>query len=795
MRLRFQPAAFIARSWGALRLGIGAQLTGILGAIVLLTLFGSVVASWQFLRIQRQTNELYKADRLAMSVLQLHDDLFNLRDRLQVLLNTRQPNAFVQGVKPLQQEFHVDSDRTQSILLSRREDTRQHRIDIGILSSVQSSLPNQIDAMVRLIRVNDWDAAQRRLDTQVRTISEATGQLVRTIGNEVNAAERADLDRISSVQREAVSMLWLVGLLTMMTGALLGWLATRSITHALASLDAGAKTLAKGDFSVRVTSHRRDELGRLAHAFNSMAARLQSLYGELQRSEAQFRSLIEDGADLILLLDQQAVVRYVSPSLRTRLGLDPQQLVGTDVFAWVHPEDLDSLRQAIQFAAAANDAHPALEIRVRHASGRWHTVEVVLNSFSQGAGGQNVILNGRDVTARKVLEGQLLQSQKMQAVGRLAAGVAHDFNNLLTVIQGHCDLQLLEGHGRPAVQSSFQEIREAAERASALIRQLLTFSRQQVTRTRALDLNECIAEIRSMLNRLIGDEVSLEFRPAPELSPIRADAGMIQQVVMNLVVNARDAMPHGGSVLIETKEEEIVEGDPPSRRELPPGRYVVLSVTDTGIGMTPEIRGRIFEPFFTTKEVGKGTGLGLSTVYGIVHQCDGLITVDSAPEKGAAFHIFFPRMDAVDEPASSLPAPAPWPGGEAILLLQEEESLRLMIEDYLAGLGYCVLARSGCRREAMSPLPSGFRPDLVIADLDGNHGEVFAVTTMLRQQFPRLKFLYIVTDAAQELWLRPILSDAAATVRKPFGLHTFSRSLRILLDRHQDALRTGESRR
>jgi two-component system cell cycle sensor histidine kinase/response regulator CckA len=301
-----------------------------------------------------------------------------------------------------------------------------------------------------------------------------------------------------------------------------------------------------------------------------------------------------------------------------------------------------------------------------------------------------------DITERRQLESQLRQAQKMEAVGQLAGGVAHDFNNLLTVIGGRCYLMLGKLGPDDALRREVELVRGAAERAARLTHQLLAFSRKQVLEPRVLDLNETVTGIEPLLRRLIGEDIEISVACGAELGRVKADAGQVEQVILNLAVNARDAMPQGGRLVLETANVTVDERAARRVPDLAPGCYVVLSVTDSGHGMDAATRAQIFEPFFTTKEVGKGTGLGLATVYGIVKQSGGFIEVESEPGRGASFKVYLPRVEeavAVPEPAK---APGTLRGSETVLLVEDDESLRTFAREILTVQGYVVL-------EATSP--------------------------------------------------------------------------------------------
>ena len=387
----------------------------------------------------------------------------------------------------------------------------------------------------------------------------------------------------------------------------------------------------------------------------------------------------------------------------------------------------------------------------------------------------------RDVTERRVLEEQLRQAQKLEAVGRLAGGIAHDFNNILTAILGTSDLMLDDLPPEHPVRADVEEVRRAALRAAELTRQLLAYSRRQVLAPSRIDLNAVVAGVEPMLRRLIGADVELVTALAPDLPAVKADAGQIEQVVLNLVVNARDAMPHGGRVRIAT---DVVDLDPASASRPPtlaPGRYVQLAVTDSGVGMGPEIRAHLFEPFFTTKEIGKGTGLGLATVYGIVDQSGGTVTVDTAPGRGTTMRILLPPAAA--SPAEHRPTGAradpSGPAGQIILLVEDEDAVRALARRALEGAGYRVLAAAnGAEALALAAdqpvIPGLLLTDLVMPGMSGRD-----VARQVTQRWPGLPVLYM-SGYSDDVALRQDLDQPL--LQKPFDIDTLLRHVGQALD-------------
>ncbi len=502
----------------------------------------------------------------------------------------------------------------------------------------------------------------------------------------------------------------------------------------------------------------------------------------LHRSEAKFRELVENASDVIFTVDRDGYCLSLNPrglEVTGRVSSDPR---GVHLREIVVPEHRERALGYLTRALRGETVAP-FELDVVAAAGDRLTFELNVRPVIDN--GQCVAIQGiaRDVTARRQLEAQLRQAQKMDAIGRLAAGIAHDFNNLLTVILGSCEAARRELGPGDAIGGRFADIRAAGERAASLTGQLLAFSRRQITKPVVLDLNGVIGDVQRMLSRLIGEDIESCFRPGADLGYITADIGQVQQVLMNLAVNARDAMPRGGRFTIETSNMSLERDYSLRDVRVPAGDYIVLTVSDTGVGMDDETQARLFEPFFTTKDVGKGTGLGLATVYAIVKQSGGFIWVSSQEGTGSTFKIYFPRLyDAVPEPVRPQEAPASLTGSERVLIAEDEDDLRELLGDYLSAQGYEVRVAPGGAEALMACLEDGFTPSILVTDvvMPGLGGR--ALAERLREKDPGLKVIFLSGYTDEAMLRHGRLPVGTQFLQKPFALQALAQEVRRVLD-------------
>jgi PAS domain S-box-containing protein len=503
----------------------------------------------------------------------------------------------------------------------------------------------------------------------------------------------------------------------------------------------------------------------------------------LRRSEVNFRSLVTNAPYGICRCDSSGQLLDANPALLTMLGYSSaKELVGTHLGAlYADTQHWFQLADHLRSSAPFN----GLIVEWQRKDDTGTVLRVSGRTVSDGGRGRTFELFAEDVTERRTLEQQLRQSQKMEAVGRLAGGIAHDFNNLLMVISGYSEFLLDRLGPDPALRSPAQEIASAAVRATTLTRQLLAFSRKQMLAPKILDLNGVVTENFKMLTRMIGEDVDLVMVPAVDLGSVRADAGQIEQVIMNLAVNARDAMPSGGKLTIETSNVSLDDEYARFHAPLKPGNYVMLAISDTGAGMDSETQSHIFEPFFTTKGT-KGTGLGLSTVYGIVKQSGGYIWVYSEPGKGTTFKIYLPRVaEAAETPALVAPhtgAAAMEPGTETILLVEDEANLRYLARQYLEKQGYRVIeAADGAVAVQIAVAHEGMI-HLLLTDviMPGMNGRELA--QRISEIRPNVKILYMSGYTENVIGRNGTLDAGVRLLQKPFTLRDLKSKVREVLD-------------
>jgi PAS domain S-box-containing protein len=583
-------------------------------------------------------------------------------------------------------------------------------------------------------------------------------------------------------------------------GRVRGLLANRSLRHR-GKLRVGAEVLFMGH-KVAINSEKEQILDLLVASFEDVIrtnrelqasrAELLTAKGQVERyagqleaqvrsSQDKYRHLMEQANDAIFVLSPDGQVLEANRRAAELLGRAGPAVVGGRFADFVAAADLEQVGGQLQKLLAGGSARVG-DVHLVRGDGRQVSVE--LSAALVEAGGERAVLAiGRDLTERNRLELQARQAQKMEAVGRLAGGVAHDFNNLLTIISGYSDLLQDQVRGDDAVRGLLAEITKASERAASLTRQLLAFSRPRVQAPKVLDLNAVVSGIGTLVGRLIGADVHLETRLAAETRPVRADPGQLEQVLMNLAVNARDAMPQGGTLTVETGNAELDGADVRAHPGLRPGPHAVLTVSDTGCGMDEATLAHIFEPFFTTKG-DKGSGLGLATAYGIVSRGGGHIEVASEPGRGTTFRIYLPQAEG-----RAAPGPATAPAGEmprgreTVLLAEDEEAVRALARHILRDCGYTVLeAADGEEALRVAAAHAGpidlLATDVVMPRLGGPE-----LAERLLPKRPGTRLLYLSGYANDPLLSQGVTGGPAGFLQKPFMPRDLAQKVRELLDR------------
>ncbi len=764
--------------------GIGVRLAFSFVVILSLMTLGTGVAFWQLRATAGEAERLHQIDQMAEDVLRLHTHVLTLREQLQESIAEQRIDRFLSESAAARRTFSDSVDRAIRTLTVTPADAATHASTVETLQAVRIAFLDQIDAMIRLAQVNELAAIRRRLDGEVKTSIQVTGSLVEAIDREVDLKQQEAFRSIRRVQARAWVVLAVTGLVTLLMAGLLGMAVTRSITRPLARLDDAANALARREFHRQVDVHGHDELANLGRAFNEATSRLRNLYEALQRSETQYRLFFEmdlsgnyaSRPDGTLLACNPAFARMfgfssVEEALRCNMVTIYRDAAARESF-------LETLQRQKQI-----ELHE--EVLRRKDGSPLYVIDNAVGVFD--AAGELVEIRGYllDNTEHRRSEDELRQSQKLEAVGRLAGGIAHDFNNLLTAVVGYSETVLERVSPTDQTYSQVLQIRKAGERAAALTRQLLIFSRKHVVQPRIVDLNEIVGDMYSLLRRLIGEDISIVVRADATIGRVKADPVQIEQLIMNLAVNARDAMPRGGTLTLETANVDVGHGHERADETLPraPGQYVMLAINDDGVGMSSETKSHLFEPFFTTKPVGKGTGLGLSTVYGIVRESGGEICVRSEPGQGAEWRVYLPRIDEVEEAVATISdVGVQLRGSETVLLVEDEASVRALESAVLRNAGYTVFeAENGdealrLSKEHRHRVIHLLVTDVVMPQLGGKD-----LAHRLTAERPEIKVLFMSG------YLGDVLGDGDTHARahflpKPFPPRVLLQKVREILD-------------
>ncbi len=760
------------------RFRIGTRLRLVFACILMLMFIGASLSVWYLRSVREDLERVSVVEERMSAVLRVDNSVLALMNQLHRSADSGDHERFATEAQQLVSVFQSDTGPAVAALAATPAENTRLDSEIRTLGALVHDLPGRVAAMVELGRAGDWDAVHARLLNQVDRSDDTMAALVNNINSDLVTARRQLQAQVRRAHVRSIEALVGAAILSLTLAGLMGLALTRSITRPLAALDAAAHALARGDFGGRFTVVGGDELSQVTQAFNHAARQLEDLYGKLRLREARFRSLIENASEMILIAGESGRILYASPSSARILGQPTEQLAGRPLQELIEPEDRAAADHMFAEVRQRSGRTARLDWRFRSLDGTARMMEGIATNLLNDPAVAGIVINARDVSARRKAElalrdreEQLRQAQKMEAMGLLAGGVAHDFNNLLTVINGYADFLVKSLDGADPRHTYAQDVREAGEQAAKLTQQLLAFSRKQVLSPTVLSVNDVVRDTDRMLRRVIGEDIHLVCRLDSSIGPIEADRNQLQQVLMNLAVNARDAMPRGGRLTIETSQTHT---EPP---------FITIAFSDTGEGMDESTQTRIFDPFFTTKGAGKGTGLGLSTVYGIVSQSGGNITVQSRRGEGTTFLIHLPRTNRAIEPPTHAVVSGDVGGHETILVVEDQADVRSFACRSLQSFGYRVLEAAGAEDALSIAARDGNAIDLLLTDvvMPGMNG--VELSRELRTQFPRIKVIYASGYADSVMLRHGVTETGAAFIPKPYGPAVLARKIREVLGR------------
>ena len=770
------------------RYPIATRLRLAFACIVSLMFLGSSFALWYLRAIRKDVERVSLVEQRMSAVLQVDNGVLELMNQLHRAADLRQRDHFESVAERSLATFRNNTAAAARVLHTIPSENNRQAVIIESLEALLEALPARVRSLVDLARADDWSVVNDRMLNQVDRTDDVVSTLVGEINHDLVDSRLRLRDQVERAELHTAEALAASGLLSLLFAAFLGIAVTRSITRPLASLDLGTRSWARGQFGERLSVTGTDELAQLARAFNHTARQLDELYGKLRVSEARFRSLIENTSEMILLVSQSGLILYTSPSAERILGAPPGHFVGKPLRELLDADFVPQADRVLQNVGQQPQATEFFELRFRHQDGSLRWVEGLAANLLADPAVSGIVINARDVSERRRAEtnlrereDELRQSQKMEAIGRIAGGVAHDFNNLLTVINGYSELLVTALDNDDPRRNYARDVRDAGEQATNLTRQLLAFSRKQMLNRSVLNVNDIVLETERMLRRVIGEDIDLVCRLNPDIGPVEADWNQLQRVLMNLAVNARDAMPNGGTLTIETGETDAVAAAGEGTALSAPS--VTLSVSDTGQGMDEATQQRIFEPFFTTKGVGKGTGLGLSTVYGIVNQSGGTIAVRSELNKGTTFLIRLPRTSRALENELLAPAPSAVWGRETVLVVEDQPEVRGFACRSLKAYGYRVLEAANGLEALRLVADLEETVDVLLTDvvMPGMNG--VELSKQLLSLRPGVKVIFASGYADSVMLHHGVADSGAAFIPKPYGPGTLATKIREVLGR------------
>lgn len=717
--------------------------------------------------------ELVEKDDLHLLVL-----YWEMRELEQIYFLTKQ--------RPyMQSAFNVINTMEQS-LATTDQFTAEEKEEIRLLLDEYEQIAEEIlliDVNLRS-KLNDFDL-------QAQTIDPISLKLIDLATNEIQYAQV----QIEQTSQLATTVLIITAVSGLLAASFIARLLNASVTKNILHLKAFTDAYQAGDRDVGLDIPNEDELGELATSFQTMAnhtntlinnleanvAELQKTEQALRASEQRFQSVFQQAAVGIGVLSAEGCWVQVNPMICNIIGYSEAELLQRPFTEIIHPEEVNAEHSLPQILLT-QQRYTETRLVHKNSDTIWvNQFTTVVQSSPQIE--SYFILIFDDITERKELELQLRQSQKMDAIGQLAGGIAHDFNNLLTIIISYSDLLLLTSKDTSErTMNRIQEIKDAGLRASALTNQLLTFSRRQLLKMEILDLNKIILDMTRMLSRLIGENIELATHLAISLHAIKADLSQMEQIILNLVINARDAMPTGGQLTIQTKNIQVDSPYAMVDVDLSPGSYIELSVTDNGIGMDRATQTKIFEPFFTTKDVGKGTGLGLATVHGIVNQLGGAISVHSKIKHGTTFRIYVPAITAVLPLEDDATYTVSYQGEETILLVEDEPAVSELVFNLLTRNGYHVLVADSYSAEQIS-LEHQQEIDILLTDIVMPEINGRQLADKLLKMRPNMEVIFMSGYADDIILKQGIDREEISFLQKPFTVAQLLNMIREVCDK------------
>jgi PAS domain S-box-containing protein len=770
-----------------MRVRIGTRLGLTFAVLAAFVFLGSLIAIFELRQMWIEGEKVWQADAQVIAVLRVNNHMLQLQQTLQKAASARSRMEFKDLVQDSRGSFLADIKGAKELLQLAPSADKERAI--RTLETIELSITSQLNTLDLLADANDWAAIDRRLEGQLPALSALSGQLVQEIDELGREEQEQAAGGIRRGMTQAIATVIATAIVFAIVAFVLGRKVTREIAGPIEQLRVASSALAKGGAVDVKTPSAQVELTELADAFQEMAQRVRASYQRLQESESLYRALTENASDVVLLTDERGVLTYASASAQRVLRCSARPLVGSILSELVEAGDRPLAQDMLERCLSQARPDRTWELRFSCVNEPPRILEIMGTNLLAEPAVHGIVLNGRDITERRIAEealrrseSHLKQAQKMETVGRLAGGIAHDFNNLIGVIKGYT--HLLEAKMPPgAPQRDYTtQIDRATEQAADLTRQLLAFSRTQNVTTDVTDVASALNESEGLLRRLMGEHIELSLIAPRDNMPVTIEPTQLQQVIINLCVNARDAMPKGGRLAITLRREAIDAAAAEMLGVATTGNYAHITVEDSGPGIPEDVLPHIFEPFFTTKDPDKGTGLGLFMVYGIVRQASGTVFVKSDRGQGSIFSIYLPEAAQAGAAKPETAKIAAFDGAGAVLLVEDNEMLRQMVTSYLQTRGFEVSAfsRPDEALKTIATRPAKYQLLLTDILMPQMHGTDLAVH--VRAKYPDIHVLFM-SGYAPEGGLDLSRIPGSDFIHKPFALDELSAKISSLLMR------------